>query len=111
MNKPRRILFVTSISFLIVVCSVTSHLQAESDFPTLSAPGLYVNQWPAFSLTYPIHWQEKIPEQRFVFRAEAPEGTPSLRISVIPGMDMPLEYATSFYLPVLEKMGQHIKVI
>ena len=111
MKKSKRIFFVISISFLLVVSSVISHLQAESDFPTLSAPGLYVNQWPAFSLTYPVHWQEKMPERRFVFRAEASEGTPSLRISVIPGMDMPLEFATSFYLPVLEKVGQNIKVI
>jgi len=111
MKKPKRIFFVISISFLLVVCSVISHLQAESDFPTLSAPGLYVNQWPAFSLTYPVRWQEKIPERRFVFRAEASEGAPSLRISVIPGMDMPLKYATTFFLPVLEKVGQNIKVI
>jgi len=111
MKKTKRIFFVISISFMLVVCSVISNLQAESDFPTLSAPGLYVNQWPAFSLTYPVLWQKKMPERRFVFRAEASEGTPSLRISVIPGMDMPLKYATSFYLPELEKVGQNIKVI
>ncbi len=111
MKKLKRIFFVISISFLFVVCSVISHLQAESDFPTQSAPGLYVNQWPAFSLTYPVRWQEKMPGRRLVFRAEASEGTPSLRISVIPGMDTPLKYATSFYLPALEKMGQNIKVL
>jgi hypothetical protein len=111
MNKPRGILFVASISFLLVVCFVISHLQAESDFPSQSAAGLYVNQWPAFSLNYPVDWQEKMPGWRFAFMAEAPEGAPSIRISVIPGMHMPLKYATSFYLPVLEKMGQHIKVI
>lgn len=111
MKKPKRIFFIISIAFLLVVCSVISHLQAESDFPTLSAPGLYVNQWPAFSLTYPVSWQEKMPERRFVFRAEASEGTPSLRISIIPGVNMPLKNATSFYLPELEKLGQNIKVI
>lgn len=111
MTKPRRIFFVTSISFLLVICFVISYLQAESDFPTRSAPGLYVNRWPAFSLNYPVDWQEKLPEPRFVFRAEASEGTSSLRISVIPGMDMALKYATSFYLPELEKVGQNIKVI
>lgn len=111
MKKPKRIFFVISISFLLVVCSVISHIQSESEFPTLSAPGLYVNQWPAFSLTYPVHWQEKTPEPRFVFRAEASQGTPSLRISVIPGMDIPLKFATSFYLPELEKVGRNITVI
>lgn len=111
MKKLKRIFFVVSISFLLVFCSVISHLHAESDFPTLSAPGLYVNQWPAFSLSYPVHWQQKMPEPRFVFRAEASEGAASLRISIIPGMDMPLKYASSFYLPQLEKVGQSIKVI
>ena len=111
MKKTKRVLFVVSISFLLVACSAISNLKAESDFPALSAPGLYVNQWPAFSLAYPVLWQEKMPERRFVFRAEASEGTPSLRISIIPGMDTPLEDAISFYLPALEKMGQDVKVI
>lgn len=111
MKKPQRIFLIIGVSFLLVVCSAIPHLQAETGFPTLSAPGLYVNHWPAFSLTYPVGWQEKMPERRFVFRAEAPEGIPSLRISVIPGMDMPLENTIAFFLPVLEKMGQNIKVI
>lgn len=111
MKKPQKLFLIISISFLLVVCSVIPHPHAQADLPTLSAPGLYVNQWPVFSLAYPVEWQEKMPEPRFVFRAEASEGIPSLRISVIPGLDMPLENATAFFLPVLEKMGQNIKVI
>ena len=52
-----------------------------------------------------------MPEPRFVFRAEASEGIPSLRISVIPGMDLPLENTTAFFLPELKKVGQNIKVL
>jgi len=112
MKKPKRIFLIIGVSFLLGFSSVIPHPQAESDFSTQSTPGFYyVNYWPAFSLRYPVHWQKKKPEPRFVFRAEASEGTPSLRISVIPGMDMPLKFATSFYLPELEKMGRDIKVI
>jgi hypothetical protein len=75
MKKTKRALFVISISFILVACFAISNLKAESDFPALSAPGLYVNQWPAFSLAYPIMWQEKMPEPRFVFRAEAQTGS------------------------------------
>lgn len=70
-----------------------------------------MNQWPAFYLKYPDQWQEKKPEPRFVFRAQAPEGIPALRISVIPGMDTPLENMSAFYLPRLDKIGQNIKVL
>ena len=110
-KKFKSTIFKISISFLLVVCFVIPLIQAESDFPTKSAQGLYVNQWPAFSLTYPVTWQEKTPERRFVFRTEASEGTPSLRISIIPGLNLPLNNAASFYLPQLEKMGRNIKVI
>ena len=111
MKKPQRIFFTIGVSILLVVCSVIPHLHAQAGFPTQSAPGLYVNHWPAFLLTYPVGWQEKMPEPRFVFRAEASEGIPSLRISVIPGMDIPLKNAAAFFLPALEKLGENIKVI
>jgi len=106
MKKPQRIFLIIGVSILLVVCSIIPHLQAETDFPTQSAPGLYVNHWPAFSLTYPVSWQKKMPERRFVFRAEGSEGIPSLRISVIPGIDMPLESATAFFLPDSKKWAR-----
>lgn len=111
MKNAKRFFIIISSSFLLMSFSAISYLQAESRFPTQSAPGLYVNQWPAFSLEYPVQWQEKKPEPRFVFRAEAPEGNTALRISVIPGMDIPLENMSAFFLPQLERVGQHIEVL
>ena len=110
-KKFKNTIFIISISFLLIFGSIIPQIQAKSDFPTKSAQGLYLNQWPAFSLTYPASWQEKTPERRFVFRAEAPDGTTSLRISIIPGLNLPLKNAASFFLPQLEKMGRNIEVI
>jgi CubicO group peptidase (beta-lactamase class C family) len=111
MKEPKRIFLIIGVSFLLVLCSVVPQLQAESYFPTVSEPGFYVNLWPAFSLRYPFHWQKKMPERGFVFRAEASEGSPSLRISVFPGTEMPLKHATTLFLQALAKVGRNIKVI
>ena len=111
MIKVEKTFVIISLSFLLVVCSAIPYLQAESKCPMISAPGIYVNHWPAFMLKYPAHWQVKKPEPGSLFRAEPSEGIPSLRISVIPGMDMPLENMSAYFLPTFKKKGQNIKVL
>ena len=86
-------------------------LVAFATIPKKSEPGLYVNGWPTFTLSYPVDWVEKTPELRGAFRAEAPGGSPSLRIAVIPNMSTPLKYSTRFVIPELAKIGKDIKVI
>jgi hypothetical protein len=98
-----------SIISLIAVCLWL--LAGCATFPTKSEPGLYVNDWPAFFLSYPANWVEKTPEPQQAFRAERPEGVPGVRISVFPSMGMPLEYSTRVYIPELSKIGKDINVI
>jgi hypothetical protein len=94
-------LIMVGIWFL-VVCAT---------FPKKSEPGLYVNGWPAFSISYPANWVEITPDAGQVFRAETSEGPPTLTVSVIPNMTMPLKYSSRVYIPVLAKIGRDIKVI
>ena len=98
------------IKISLVILS-TFFFGAFATIPEKSEPGLYVNGWPTFALSYPVDWIEKTPELRGAFRAEALGGSPSLRISVIPNMNTPLKYSTRFVIPELAKIGKDIKVI
>jgi hypothetical protein len=83
-----------------------------NNFPIRSAPGLYVNGWPAFTVSYPSHWQIKPADPRFVFYAGGKEEFPAVRISVIPNMnEQPLKNTTPNYLPEFSKMGKNIDVL
>ena len=67
--------------------SRASPTETAEDLPYLfkaTAPGLYVNDWPAFSITYPEHWVEKKRGAVIVFKAGDPEGFPQLSIAVVP---------------------------
>ncbi len=98
-----------SLVLLIGVCILL--LLGCATFPTKSEPGLYVNDWPVFSVSYPADWTVKTPEPQQAFRAEGPQGTPALRVSIMPSMGMPLEYCTRTYIPQLSQIGKDIKVI
>jgi CubicO group peptidase (beta-lactamase class C family) len=79
-------------------------------FPIKSAPGLFVNDWPVFSVAYPDNWLEK-PLPKFIFAAASPEGFPEIRIAVIPNMNMPLEYAADFCSSEINKIGRDVRLI
>ncbi len=98
-----------SLIWLIALCIL--FLAGCATFPTKSEPGLYINDWPVFSLSYPSNWIEKTPGPQEVFRVDGSQGFPSLRISVPPGMGMPLEFSTRRYIPELSKIGKDINVI
>ena len=83
----------------------------DISFPAKSFPGLFVNSWPAFSVSYPTNWLEKAPESQYVFRAESREGLPWLRILVIPNTSTPLEHSASAYIHRLAQIGKDIKLI
>jgi len=101
MKKHIKIALIIVSSLLLVACATLSKK---------SETKLYVNDWPAFSLSYPAHWLKKTSDSKFVFRAEAPKGFPAFRIAIISNMDMPLKYSTSIYLPELSNMGKDINV-
>jgi CubicO group peptidase (beta-lactamase class C family) len=98
---------------IVLIIVIALHFIACHSFPTKSAPGLYVNNSPAFSLSYPANWLEKAPESQsnFVFAVEGPEGFPTFRILVIPNMSAPLEYSARFYIRQLVQIGKDIKLI
>jgi len=39
-------------------------------------PGIYINGWPRFTITYPKDWVERRPMQQETFRASAPGDFP-----------------------------------
>jgi hypothetical protein len=84
--------------------------EKDTSFPSKSSPGLYVNSWPVFTLSYPAHWQEQTPQAGQVFNATAPGLTPRLKVSVFP-YSMPLEMATHIFTNALRQIGSDIKVI
>ncbi len=100
--KHLKISLVILSTLLLITCAT---------FPKKSSPGMYLNGWPAFSVSYPAHWLEKTPVAPFVFIAEAPEGFPSVRVAVLPNMTTPLKYSTRVYIPELAKMGKDINLI
>jgi hypothetical protein len=102
MKKHIKISLIIVSSLLWVACATFSKKPGTS---------LYVNDWPAFSVSYPAHWLEKMPEPQFIFGAEALAGFPALKIAVMTNMDMPVQHAASIYLPELSKMGKDINVL
>jgi CubicO group peptidase (beta-lactamase class C family) len=126
MRNLKQICLIMISSLLVVFCHCFQVKSSESQanpgsthtktgeeihFPTKSAPGLYVNTSPAFSVSYPSHWLEKTPESRFIFIAESPDKFPGIRVTVIPNMSTPLEYSAGFYFRALAKIGKDIKLI
>jgi hypothetical protein len=98
---------------IISIIVIALHFVACHSFPIKSAPGLYVNSSPAFSISYPSNWLEKAPEPKsgFAFIAESPEGFPGLKIAVIPNVSTPLEYSAGASFRALAKIGKNIKLI
>jgi len=79
-------------------------------------PGLYVNGWPAFTVSYPKEWEEVPPVlSNFAAglpRPDLPPGShlPSLNIVVL-GNLLPLEDWAKIYMPVWLQLGTDIKVL
>jgi hypothetical protein len=113
MKQLIKILLIVVASLILTAYSASSQPQkapSDTSFPLKSSPGLYVNGWPSFTLSYPAHWLEQTPEARFVFNAVAPGLTPRLTVSVFQN-SMPLEMATNFFIVALRQFGGNIEVI
>ncbi len=101
----------TSLVTLISACFLL--LAAGSIFPAKTELGVYVNDWPAFSVAYPAQWLRKTSYHHpsFVFTALSSEGLPELWVAVIPAMNRPLKYCASDYSQELNKIGSDIRLI
>jgi hypothetical protein len=97
---------VLSIIFcLLLVSSCTT-------FPAKSESGLFVNDSPVFSVSYPTNWLEKTPDMpNSTFKAEDPQGVKVFRIFVNPNVPVPTEYSTKIYITELSKAGKDINVL
>lgn len=128
MKNLTKILLITLCSFLLnLLCgyspaqtssspasSVSAAVKAgeKTPFPARSVPGLYVNNSPAFSVSYPANWVEKAPDMPgCVFRVTSTEGFPALRIFVVQTMGAPLQYAAGIYLQELAKTSGDAKLL
>ena len=63
----------------------------NKNFQTQSRRGLFVNSWPAFSVSYPEKWIEKLPESPFIFFAESPDKKIELRAGIVWNINQPLK--------------------
>jgi hypothetical protein len=94
-------LAVASMAIVVALLSWSlispSHAQAQAneEKPTFYrlTPGVYVNGWPRFTVTYPKDWVERLPFPPETFRAEAPgrKGTGEMFVIVISPSSQPLE--------------------
>jgi len=86
----------------------------EESWPSLTAsiPGLYVNGWPGFTLTYPENWIEVTPEVGEVFHVVAPGAMPLpvLVISVF-SSPLPLDQSIKMVLSTFQRIGNDVKVL
>jgi len=110
-------------AFVLVGGGFSTPTHAQTPAPDLKptfisqTPGLYVNGWPAFTVSYPKEWVEVAPYPGQVYRAGGtrpglPWGIhmPIIGIAVIP-MLLPLEDWAKVFMPVLLQRCTDIKVI
>jgi hypothetical protein len=88
--------------------------------PTFISPtsGLYVNGWPAFTVSYPREWVEQVPGPLGVFRVGAPrsglssgKGLPGLFIGAAYASPFPLGEWAKVSMPYYVMFSTDIKVL
>jgi hypothetical protein len=101
--------------------STSTHAQTPTNDlkPTFISPtpGLYVNGWPAFTVSYPKDWEEMLGGPFAVFyagrtRPDLPPGThlPSVIIIVVPSV-LPLEDWPKIFMSMIVATYTDIKVL
>ena len=104
----KRLIVLSIIMAIIVLVAALVHAQGPANDlkPTFISPtpGLYVNGWPAFTVSYPKEWVEQPPVPRNCFYPPGhpdPDLPPSpvLQIDVFPN-PLPLEDWAKIFMPV-----------
>ena len=102
MKRSLAVLLLTALVVLTAGFFALAHAQTPgADLkPTYlnPIPGLYVNGWPAFTVTYPKEWVELVPGISGVFRVGVPRTDlpltihlPSLNVAAVYAIPLPLE--------------------
>jgi hypothetical protein len=86
---------------------------AKEEKPTFYrlTPGVYVNGWPRFTITYPKDWVEETPSPLEVFRAASPDPLHRERITIIIGSAYPLDKFADFLVSAFKRMAQDVTVV
>ena len=87
---------------------------AKEEKPTFYrlTPGVYVNGWPRFTITYPKDWVEKQPAPHQVFRAWSPGVTQYSSVYVVIGPNpLPLEKLADMVVPLYKNFAQDVSIV
>ncbi|MGD0659904.1 MAG: hypothetical protein ABSD38_17735 [Syntrophorhabdales bacterium] len=111
----KKLIALAIIMAVMVLVAALAHAQSPANDvkPTFISPtpGLYVNGWPAFTVTYPKEWVEITVQGGAVFSAGvSQQHLPNLAIDVTPN-PLPLEEWAKIYMPVFLQLGTDIKVL
>ena len=111
----KKLIVLALIMAVMVLVAALAHAQSPANDvkPTFISPtpGLYVNGWPAFTVTYPKEWVEITVQGGAVFSAGvSQQHLPNLAIDVTPN-PLPLEEWAKIYMPVFLQLGTDIKVL
>jgi hypothetical protein len=86
---------------------------AKEEKPTFYRliPGVYVNGWPRFTITYPKDWVEEIPSPVEVFRAASPDPTHGERFIINVGPPYPLDKAADGLVSTFKNFATDVTVV
>jgi hypothetical protein len=119
---------------LIVVSLAVALMLSTGGFPTLThaqapgtdlkptfispTPGLYVNGWPAFTVSYPKEWAQLVPGINGVLRVGVPRPElplaihlPSLSVGAAYAIPLPLEEWAKLFMPIYAMFTTGLKVL
>ena len=117
MKKSIIISVIMVLMFLAWDSFATANAQdpAKEEKPTFYrlTPGVYVNGWPRFTITYPKDWVERRPETVQTFRVSppGPVGYPALLVS-FGSIPLPFEtLAESWFVKVLSLFNTEVALV
>ena len=114
----KKLIILAIIVAVMVLVAALVHAQTPANDPKPTfispTPGLYVNGWPSFTVSYPKEWVE-VPVRFYeVFSAGAPRAnlspSPFLVINVISSA-LPLEDWAKTMMPFYAMIGTDIKIL
>jgi hypothetical protein len=118
MKKPIVLSAITAVVLLAMSYFAQAHAQesAKEEKPTFYrlTPGVYVNGWPRFTVTYPKDWVERHPMPQEIFRAVPPGGTGdvfSVVVATPPNGPLPLDKVADVVLIFFKAFGKDMTVV
>jgi len=117
MRKPIVVSVIMALTLLAwgFFAPTQSQETANEEKPTFYRliPGVYVNGWPRFTVTYPKDWVEKQPTVFQVFRASSPVGIQfSGGVYISEAVNpFPLEELADMLLPFYRNTAQDVSIV